>query len=213
MAGQRHGAVAGRMAVARAALALLIVALAWVGAVGAARVLLRGVVWQCAFGACPGQTRLLVAATPTPPPPTAFPASAIVVGLGATQSYGGLAITVGDLRATATSGFVAAPRGAMLVIVTVRLVNTTPGATVAYNAYDFALIAAGGALQHETLAALPAPLGVGVLPPEGQAAGQVAFVEPLPATPYQPAAQIVYLPSAAAGPPLAWSVSLPPVGA
>lgn len=149
-------------------------------------------------------------ATATPLPRISALPGDITVGVGATQSYDGVAMTVSDLHLTTVNNLVGAPAGEEFAIVTVRLVNTAPAGTVPYNAYDFVMADQAGQGRHEDFAALDHPLGVGSLGPEQQVTGDIAFLVKTAISATDP--QIVYLPSLTAVAPLRWSVPLNPNG-
>jgi hypothetical protein len=156
--------------------------------------------------------RITVVATAIP---TATPMPALSVdtanapGLGATQSFGGVTITAGNLRVASALDVVSAPPGQAFAIVTITLFNTNPADTITYNAANFVLLWPDGTVRHEAVAALPAPLGVGQLAGDASVAGDVAFLVPHPApvTTFDP--QILFLPEAGAMPPLRWDLALP----
>ena len=154
----------------------------------------------------------VITTIPTPAP-TAIPSqndSGIAVGIGATQSFRSLAITVGPLQIAPSHAFIGAPQGMAFAIIAVMLVNTDPTQRVAYNAADFALVDANGHTHPEAYAALESPLGVGSMAPHTSVQGDLAFLVPYPVDGSQPDPQIRYVPSAIGGFSLSWSVTLAP---
>ncbi len=134
----------------------------------------------------------------------------IAVGMGATQSYHGLAITIGQLQITTKHDFLAAPAGQAFAIVTVTIVNTDPVQTATYNAANFQMEDPAGALHPEAMAALASPLGIGTIAPHGRAQGTIAFLVPYPADPYKPDPAVVFLPTPNPALALAWDLPLAP---
>jgi hypothetical protein len=145
--------------------------------------------------------------TVTPPPGT----NPIAVGLGATQSINGLAITMTNLRLVTTQGFVGAPAGEAFAIVTVTLVNTDPTQASAYNGGDFVFVDSTGQTHPEVFAALAAPLGVGTLAPQATTQGDLAFLIPYPVAANAPDPQIRYQAARVGGFMLNWSLPLGPL--
>jgi hypothetical protein len=137
--------------------------------------------------------------------------SPLAVGMGATQSYNGLAITVDQLRIAPTNDFVGAPAGSHLTIVTVTLMNTDPIRALPYNAAEFWLSTSAGDAHHEVFAASAQPLGTGQVAPHSQIVGEVAFL--VTATPdvTAPDPQIIFAPVAAPAFTLRWDVPLVPL--
>ncbi len=175
------------------------------GASYAARWLLRGTAQS--ITAPTHRTNLAPVAPPRTVPPDG---GAVAVGIGATQSYRGLAVTVSDLRLLSMSSFVAAPAGQDFACVTVTLVNTDPALPATYNAADFYLADTAGALHHEVFAALAAPLGTGSVPPRGRVQGDLAFLVAVPNVPYAPDPQLRFFPTPAMPASLAWDLPLTP---
>jgi hypothetical protein len=176
------------------------------GASYAARWLLRGMPHSVAT------TAHAVGHTPAAPSHAAPPdGGAVAVGIGATQSYRGLAVTVTNLRLLPTNDFVAAPAGHVFACVTVILANTDPAQPAAYNAADFFLADPQGALHHEVFAALAAPLGAGSVPPRGRVQGDLAFLVTVPPAPYTPDPQLRFFPASGAPVSLAWDLPLTPI--
>lgn len=186
--------------------ALIVVFLSVFAAGYAARWLLRGVDAPTAQGASHPTTHLKPIAT-APRAPAAT--DVVALGMGATQSYHGLAVTVTNLHLVTTSNFVAAPPGMIFACVTVTLANTDPVQTIPYNAADIVLVDAHGALHHQSFAALTAPLGAGKVGPNAQVQGQLAFLVAYPPTLYANDPQIRYAPPGG-GMALAWDVPLGP---
>ena len=148
--------------------------------------------------------------TPTPTPLPVAVDSGVAVGIGATQSFRSLAITVGHLQIAQSHTFIGAPQGMAFAVITVLLVNTDPTQSVAYNGADFTLMDANGHTHPEAYAALASPLGVGSILPRASVQGDLAFLVPYPVDGSQPDPQLRYLPSAVGGFILSWSVPLAP---
>ncbi|MBA3824053.1 MAG: hypothetical protein H0X24_09160 [Ktedonobacterales bacterium] len=134
--------------------------------------------------------------------------SPLAVGMGATQSYAGLAITVDQLRIAPTNDFVGAPPDSHIAIMTVTLVNTDPVRPLPYNAAEFWLTNPAGDAHHEVFAASAQPLGAGQVAPHSQFVGELAFF--VTATPdvTAPDPQIVFAPTAAPAFTLRWDLPL-----
>ncbi len=207
-ASQAHARVPRRRAAVHSAwyvVATLLVAFgSAAGATTATRWLLRGVPVRAP------------AAKHTLPPPlpvahdgvTLGGGSPYAVGIGATQSFNSLAITVDQLRIAASHDFVGAPAGSQVAIVTVTLANTDPIRTLPYNAAEFWLIDPSGAARHEVFAALAQPLGAGQVAPHAQIVGEVAFWVTATPDALAPDPQIVFAPAAAPDFALRWDVPL-----
>jgi hypothetical protein len=132
----------------------------------------------------------------------------LAVGMGATQSYDGMAITVDQLHVVASNSFVGAPDGSHLAIVTVTLMNTDPVQSLPYNAADFWLSNPGGTAQHEVFVASANQLGAGKVAPHDQVVGEVAFLVTATPDPNAPDPEIVFAPSAEPAFSLRWDVPL-----
>jgi hypothetical protein len=183
--------------------ALVVVFLSVFAAAYAARWLLRDVDPASAHAAT-----TTVQLKPTPHAPAAT--DVVALGMGATQSYRGLAVTITDLRLVATSNFVAAPPGMIFACVTVTLANTDPVQAVPYNAADIVLVDARGGQHHQSFAALATPLGAGLVAPDAQVQGDLAFLVAYPPSLYANDPQIRYAPPGA-NLALAWDVPLAPI--
>jgi hypothetical protein len=135
------------------------------------------------------------------------PQASTSLGIGATQSYNGLAITVSDLRLQSSSGPVGAPSRSVFAIVRVNILNLDLGQMAPYSAGDFVLVDAAGREQRQTFAALVDPLGAGDIAPGGDVTGELAFLVPAMPVPGASSLVIVWLPSVQAGnTPLSWSL-------
>ncbi len=146
-------------------LALLILA----SALLAARWIMRGVQWQPAMTA---SVPVVEQPTLAPSVPVAAPAP---LGMGATQSAGGVTMTVTLAATLPATIIVQAPKGMLFYIFQVRMVNTSPSQTMQYSGYNF-LLTVNGQTHHEDYADLGNPLGMGVLPPSGSVSGEIAFL-------------------------------------
>jgi len=134
----------------------------------------------------------------------------IAVGMGATQSYHGMAITIDQLHIETKHDFLAAPAGQAFAIVTITIINTDPVQMASYNAANFQLDDHSGALHPEAVAALAAPLGIGTIAPHGRAQGDLAFLIAYPANLYQVDPAIRFLPTPNASLSLAWDMPVTP---
>lgn len=193
-----------------------------IGEIGLTVVVIVGSLWlanavtQRLLGGLAHAPALMPSLTlPTPSPTAAVvvlpSANAVSVGIGATQSFHSLAITLTNLRIVSKQGFVGAPQGMAFALITVVLVNTDPIISVAYSPTDFALVDAAGTAHPAAFAALGAPLGTGEVPPLATVQGDLAFLIPYPVDGSQPDPQIRYLPSAANSLALSWGLPLAPL--
>jgi hypothetical protein len=183
--------------------AVVIVFLSVFAAANAARWLLRGV------DPTPAHAAMHTTARPLRVPTAPATTDVVALGMGATQSYRGLAVTIANLRLVATSHFVAAPPGMIFACVTVTLANTDPVQAIPYNSADLALLDAHGVLHHQSFAALAAPLSAGTVEPNTQVQGDLAFAVAYPPTLYANDPQIRYAPPGTSV-ALAWDVPLAP---
>jgi hypothetical protein len=137
--------------------------------------------------------------------------SPLAVGMGATQSYDDLAITIDHPQIVAANGFAGAPSGSHFAIVTVTLANTDPVRSLPYNGAEFWLNDGTGKLAHEVFAADAQPLGVGQVAPHSQVTGEVAFLVTANPDPNAADPQVIFAPSAAPAFALQWDLPLVPL--
>ncbi len=183
----------------RAGFTLLLALLILASALLAARWIVRGVQWPSA-----ATTRVTVGVQGTVAPslPVAAPAP---LGMGATQSAGGVTMTVTLAATLPATIIVQAPKGMLFYIFQVRMVNTSPSQLLQYSGYNF-LLTVNGQARHEDYADLGNPLGMGVLPPLGSVSGEIAFLLDPTFTTAAVMPRIQYVPSGGSA-ILAWEMT------